>query len=147
MSSVRLSVGSRSCAPLRLWGSEWHVQTSNGMATDGGPSYESLVWPANDGISLTVTAYPSGCNIWLSQALRKLVSIPVSPALPHAPAMPGKRPTAAVNQDLALIKRLISEALKRKGVAAPRRANNEETGACNLRLQPDEPAVFVDVWL
>jgi hypothetical protein len=61
--------------------------------------------------------------------------------------MPGKHPTAAVNQDLALIKRLLSEALKRKGVAAPRRANNEETGACNLRLQPDEPAVCVDVWL
>jgi len=354
MSTVRLSFGSRRCAPLRLWGSEWHVQTSSGMATDGGPSYESLVWPASDGITLIVTAHPGGCGIELWQTLRRLVSIPVSAPLPHAPAnglsgqiaelllsdlrnytqvgrvlntefvvepdsqrngllyrgrpfpgrvipgfksyflydaddsgwymppgftaqalhitdrsvildltadsdvvclskaqlaselkqrdhrirrqrgvsrdesvysvrganlvsvsvtfegecatalrfrqvtdvarslgdpirftpedsldrsndnltddaqrrinllafrlrsvslggmeieeMPGKRPTAAVKQDLALIKRLISEALKRKGVAAPRGANNKETGVCDLRLQPDEPAVCVDVW-
>ena len=60
--------------------------------------------------------------------------------------LPGKHPTVVVNQDLALLKQLISAALKRNGVEAPPRTNNDEAGACYQRLQPDEPAVCVDVW-
>jgi hypothetical protein len=60
-------------------------------------------------------------------------------------ALPGKHPALAVKQDLALLKRLISAALKRNGVEAPPRTNNDEAGACYQRLQPDEPAVCEEV--
>jgi hypothetical protein len=354
-STVRVYFVAKSCAPLQQWGSEWHIQTHWSMATDGGPSSESLVWPGNEGITLTVTTSDMGCSVGMSQTLKRVVGVPVSPELPHAPAsglsrqiadlllsdlrdyarvgrilntefvvesdsqrkgflyrgrpfpgrvipgfksdidydgddsgwymppgfiarplhitdrsvtlnltadsdvvclsqtqlaseleqrdrrirklrgdsrdesvysvrgvnlvsvavtfagkcatmlhfhqvtdvarslgdpmrftpgdsldrsksdltddaqrrinllsfrlrsvsiagieieqMPGKHPTVAVNQDLALLKRLISKALKRKGVAAPSRSANDETGACHLRLQPGAPTVCVDVWL
>jgi hypothetical protein len=60
--------------------------------------------------------------------------------------MHGKHSTATENQDLALVKQLISTALKRHGIALPQ-AGSEYIGSCNLRLQPDEPTVCVDVWL
>jgi hypothetical protein len=83
-SAARLSFASRSCAPLRQWGAEWHIQTSSGVATDGGPFYEHLEWPTSDGITLVRTAQGSGCNIEMLQTLRRVVSVPVSPELPRA---------------------------------------------------------------
>jgi hypothetical protein len=50
--------------------------------------------------------------------------------------MPGKHPTVAVNQDLALLKRLISEALEREVTIAKPRSNDDESGDCGSRLQP-----------
>jgi hypothetical protein len=356
VSTAHVSFGSRTCASLRQWGSEWNIKTQAGVATDGGPSYESLVWPpaGSEAVNLVVTAGREGCGIQMSQSLRRVVSMAVSPELPHAPSgglskqiadlllsdlrdyaqvghilntefivepdsqrngllyhgspvssrviprfksyvyydgndsgwyqpagffarrlhltdrsvflnliadtevlcllsaqltadlsqrdpqireqrgdgrdesvfsvrganlvsvsvtfedgcatalrfhqvtdvarsigdparftpensldqskenlndeaqrrinllvyrlrpisiggieieeLPGKHPTVVVNQDLALLKRLISAALKRNGVEAPPRTNNDEAGACYQRLQPDEPAVCVDVW-
>ncbi len=84
-STVRVSFASRSRASLQQWGSEWHVQTQSGMATDGGPSYVSLVWPGSEGITLTVTTSDLGCSVGMSQTLRRVVSVPVSPELPHTP--------------------------------------------------------------
>jgi hypothetical protein len=86
VSTVSMTFASRSCAPLRVWGSEWHIETRKGMATHGGPSSESLVWPENNGITLQVTYGPNACLFGLLQELGRVVSMPVSPVGPRAPA-------------------------------------------------------------
>jgi hypothetical protein len=84
--SVRLSLAARSCAPLQQWGAEWHIKTTQGFATDGGPFYESLAWPANNGINLMVTPGPFGCGIEMSQNVGRAISVAVSPKLPRSSA-------------------------------------------------------------
>lgn len=87
VSTVRMTFGSKYCASLSEWGSEWHAKTNSGMSTDGGPSYESLVWPGHDGIALMVTdGRGGGCSFELSQKLGRVVKIPVSPVGPRVPA-------------------------------------------------------------
>jgi hypothetical protein len=85
VSTAHLSFASRDCPSLRQWGSEWKVQTQEGMSTDGGPSYESLAWPGSEGISLMVSAGRPGCSVQMSQSLKRAISVPVSPATPRAP--------------------------------------------------------------
>ena len=60
--------------------------------------------------------------------------------------MPGKRPSVTVKQDLALLRRLISEALQRDRVTAASGATDDGVGECSMRQQPEQPAVCVDVW-
>jgi hypothetical protein len=86
-SSARLTFGSRSCAALREWGSEWHVPTQYGLSTDGGPAYESLVWPGDEGIRVTLSGGSTGCYVSLSQTVRRVVELAVSPRGQLAPAI------------------------------------------------------------
>jgi hypothetical protein len=85
-STARLTFGSRGCAALQEWGSQWHVPTQYGQSTDGGPGFESLVWPGDEGISLSLTRGPTGCYVVLSQTVRRLVDMTVSPRGPLASA-------------------------------------------------------------
>lgn len=87
VSMAHFRFGSRSCASLRQWASEWHVQTSAGMSTDGGPPYESLVWPGSEGISLLVTTAREGCGFELSQTVQRVVDVPLTPKPPRASAI------------------------------------------------------------
>jgi len=60
--------------------------------------------------------------------------------------MPGKNPTDSVKHDLELLAQLIRTELSGKDVTVVPRANSNETGECNFGLQPEEPAVCVDIW-
>jgi hypothetical protein len=60
--------------------------------------------------------------------------------------IPGKRSSPVVKRDLTLLKQLITEVLKRKGIAQPSPLRTNDSEECYGRQQPDDPAVCVDIW-
>jgi hypothetical protein len=87
-SDARLRLTSRFCPPLKDWGSEWNLPARSGRATDGGPGYAYLVWSSPDGITLTVMGGLVGCEFELIQRFKRVVSVPLSPALLQGPVDP-----------------------------------------------------------
>jgi len=77
-----ISFGSRKCGWLQQWGSEWNLKIQTGTASDGAIPPEWIVWPGNKGIALSLTPSRIGCIITMSQRLKRIVKVPVSPVRP-----------------------------------------------------------------